>query len=193
MILAGLKKCRGHVMAQAKKNPIDSIPMEVKISALLGWVLPVSLGIAVFGIFPTWLKTGWAGVWAELAAGAVVLSVMLGNGLVVVAAAKKDRASAAMAFSASSLVRMVLCPLLTALVWWLFDLAVMPLGVWMVIFYLTGLAMECVWIVRALRKHSRLYGPVDDEEKKEPAGLGQNSPVVGRLIDNIKNIKKIKK
>lgn len=141
----------------AKKTLANAVSLDIGIPALLGWVLPVSLGLGVFGIWPTWLVARWPGVLAELTAGAVVLSVMIANGLMVVAAAKKGRASAATAFSASSLVRMVVCPLLTAAAGWIFGLEIMPLGVWMVVFYLTGLAMECVWIVRALRRHRRLH------------------------------------
>lgn len=167
-ITTSQKKSKYPMADDAKKNAAESIPLDVRFSALLGWVLPATLGIAVCGIWPTWLlPAGWGGVLSELAAGVVVLSVMVANGLMVVAAAKKGRASAAMAFSASSLVRMVLCPLLTAMVGWIFDLAIMPLGVWMVVFYLTGLMMECVWIVRALRKHRRLYGHPDDSKNEE--------------------------
>ncbi len=151
--------------AKIISSPADA--MEISVSDMLGWVLPVSLGFGVVGIWPTWLVAGWAGVLAELAAGVVVLTVMIGNGVIVVGAAKKGRAPAAMAFSASSLARMILCPLLTAGVWWVFDLEIKPLGVWMIIFYLTGLAMECVWIVRALRKYRRLHVGSSDETSTE--------------------------
>jgi len=74
-----------------------------------------------------------------------------------VAAAGKSARDASVVFSASSWIRMFVCPGLTALAWVIFDLDIMPLGVWMLIFYLSGLAIECAWVVRALRKHVRQF------------------------------------
>jgi hypothetical protein len=138
-------------MADDIQTVIDDLgPLEIHISGLLGWLLPMSVGLGAFGAWPTWLTHGQAGLWAELTAGVIVAGVMVVNGLLVVTAARAGKYSAAMTFSGSSLIRLIICAALLGAGWWVFGLELIPLIVWMALFYLLGLATECIWIVRAL-------------------------------------------
>ena len=133
----------------------QSSAVEIRFSALLGWVIPLSAAVGGFGAYPTWMVAGVIGLWAQAASGACVLVVMVFNGWVTVRVAALGPAKVAVAFSASSFVRLLLCPLL---VWIVSEVVGLPYDVmfiWLVIFYLTSLAAECVWVVKALRRHSR--------------------------------------
>ncbi|MBN1941767.1 MAG: hypothetical protein JW849_00575 [Phycisphaerae bacterium] len=126
--------------------------LDVRLSSLLAWILPAVLGVAIFGALPTWLVSGWGGVTAEAVAVALVLAVMIASGSLSVAAARAGANSAVTVFMGCSLLRMVFCPLLVGLAWWITDLSLKTMGVWMVIAYLACLTLEAAWIVRALRK-----------------------------------------
>jgi hypothetical protein len=133
----------------------ESEALNIRLSSLLKWVLPPVLGVAVFGILPTWLLGDWIGVTAEAVAVVLVLAVMIGSGSLSVSAARAGATSAATVFMGCSLVRMVLCPVLVGIAWWISDLPLKTMGVWMVITYLACLALEAAWIVQALRKNKK--------------------------------------
>lgn len=126
--------------------------VDIRLSSLLAWVVPASLGAAAFGSLPTWLLNGAAGLAAEAVAVAIVLAVMLLSGSLSVGAAQQGATPAATMFLGCSLLRMVLCPLLVGMAWWITGLPSKPLAVWMIITYLLCLALEAIWVVRALRK-----------------------------------------
>jgi hypothetical protein len=129
--------------------------LNIRLSSLLVWVLPAALGVAVFGIFPTWLVSDWSGVAAEAVTVVLVLAVMITSGSFSVTAARKGATLAATVFMGCSLVRMVLCPVLVGIAWWITGLPIKTMGVWMVIMYLICLALEAAWMVQALRKNKK--------------------------------------
>ncbi len=140
-------------MPQKRLDKMSKPPdaMNIQLSSMLMWVLPVVLGVALFGAIPTWMLDGWEGVAAETLAVAAVLTVMIASGSLSVGAAKKGATAAATVFMGCSLVRMMLCPLLVGLAWWISQLPAKPMGVWMAITYLLSLTLEAAWMVRALR------------------------------------------
>jgi hypothetical protein len=128
--------------------------LNIRLSSLLMWVVPAMLIIAAFGVLPTWLVSGWSGVAAEVVAVVLVLAVMIATGTLSVAAARKGATPAATVFMGCSLFRMILCPVLVGIAWWITDLPAKPMGVWMVITYLLCLTLEAAWIVKALKKQA---------------------------------------
>ena len=149
----------------------ETEPLEIHISGLVGWLVPLALGLGAFGAWPTWLSRGWAGIWSLLGAGVIVMGVMLVNGMLVVAAARAGKYSAAMTFSGSSLIRLMICAVLLGAGWWILGLDLIPLIVWMAIFYLLGLGAECIWIVRALGRRGPAEQPGDGSSDGDgPAG-----------------------
>lgn len=144
-------------------NKPDSL--NIRLTSLLAWVIPAMLTVAVFGVFPTWLVCGWAGVASEATAVALVLLVMIASGSLSVAAARAGASSAATVFLGCSLFRMVLCPGLVGLAWWITDLPAKPMGVWMVITYLACLTLEAAWIVKALKNRQQGAGSGQQEDK----------------------------
>jgi hypothetical protein len=134
-------------------EPQPALP--IHFVSLLKWVLPPVLGMAAFGVLPTWLTCGWPGVAGQSVAVFIVLGVMLGCGGLTVYAARQGAGQASTVFLGSSLLRMVLCPTLVGLAWLVTQLPAKPMAVWMMITYLACLALECAWIVRALRRSAR--------------------------------------
>lgn len=129
--------------------------MDIRFSAMFGWLLAFTVVVVGFGVYPTWMVAGVPGLWAQLSAGVIVLTVMIFNGWATISTADQGPSHVSGAFSASSIVRVALCPLLAWGVWVLTDLPARPLFTWLVIFYLTSLGAECVWVARALRRHAR--------------------------------------
>ena len=134
-------------------EPQPALP--IHFVSLLKWILPPVLGMAAFGVLPTWLMCGWPGVTGQIVTVLVVLGVMLGCGGLTVYAARQGAGQASTVFLGSSLLRMVLCPTLVGLAWLVTQLPAKPMAVWMMITYLACLALECAWIVRALRRSTR--------------------------------------
>ncbi|NBB95129.1 MAG: hypothetical protein GVY16_05250 [Planctomycetes bacterium] len=126
-------------------------PLDISLGSLVKWVLPWILGLAAFGILPTWLMTGWPGVWAQLAGVAAVLAVMMGIGILTVRAAHAGPARASSVFMGSCIARLVLCPLLFGILQLSTPLMMAPMAIWMVLAYLATLGLEVVWLIKALR------------------------------------------
>lgn len=126
-------------------------PLDLSTGRLLRWVALPTLAAAAFGILPTWLMAGWAGVAGGLVAVAVVLGVMVATGSFTVYAAKQGAGPASTTFLGCSLLRMILCPVLVGLAWWITALPFNPMAVWLVIAYIFCLALEVLWLVLALR------------------------------------------
>ncbi|MBN1553820.1 MAG: hypothetical protein JXA11_03690 [Phycisphaerae bacterium] len=126
--------------------------LNIQLSSLLAWVVPAMLGVAIFGVLPTWLVSDFSGVFAEIVAVVLVLAVMIATGSFSVAAARAGASSAVTVFMGCSLLRMIFCPALIAAAWWMTGLSLKIMGVWMVIAYILCLTLEAVWIVKALRK-----------------------------------------
>jgi len=131
------------------------VKLDIRLPSLLRWVLPPVTGMAAFGVLPTWLLAGTAGIAAEVLAVAVVLGVMIASGGLTVYAAGLGMASAVTVFLGCSLFRLLLCPALVGLVGWLTRLPFAPMGVWMIITYLACLGLESAWIVRALVRKTK--------------------------------------
>lgn len=134
-----------------------AIPMEISVGALIRWVLPLPGFLAIAGVYPTWLVAGAGGIYALICAFVIVIGIMILNGLLIAKAARKGQPNASMTFIASSWLRIFACPLLGVLVWWIFRISPVSLGVWMTIFYLITLGLEIVWMIRAMRKHNKLH------------------------------------
>ncbi|MCK5114418.1 MAG: hypothetical protein KAR11_06620 [Phycisphaerae bacterium] len=129
--------------------------LNITLKSLLLWVAPPIAVISLFGILPTWLVGRWDAVWAELVAVAAVLLVMIATGFLTARSAARGASMASTVFLASSMLRMLLCPALTALLWYITKLPAKIMTVWMLITYATALGLECIWIVRALRQLSK--------------------------------------
>jgi hypothetical protein len=145
------------------------------VARLLRWVALPTLAAAAFGILPTWLMAGWTGVAGGLVAVAVVLGVMVATGSFTVYAAKQGAGPASTTFLGCSLLRMVLCPLLVGLAWWITALPFNPMAVWLVIAYILCLALEVLWLVLALRRNpTRSAQPTPSTQASENDDPGRD-------------------
>ncbi len=147
----------------------DPNALNIRLSSLLKWVLLPVLVITGFGVLPTWLLLGWGGVWAQLTAVAIVLCVMLGSGLITVYYARQSASLASTAFLGSSILRLILCPALVGLAWWITALPSKSMGVWMVISYIACLGLESTWIVKGLRENAlrkKMNGREEQEQEE---------------------------
>ncbi len=129
----------------------ESRPLDISLASLIKWVLPWMLALAAFGVLPTYLMVGWTGVYSQLVAVGMVLTVMMGIGILTVRAAQAGPARAATVFMGSCVARLVLCPVLLGLLQWATSLPLAPMAIWMVIIYIATLGLEVVWLIKALR------------------------------------------
>jgi hypothetical protein len=148
-------------------------PLELSVPRLLRWVALPTVAAAAFGILPTWLMAGWAGVAGGLLAVGLVLGVMVATGSFTVYAAKQGAGPASTTFLGCSLLRMILCPVLVGTAWWISDLPFNPMAVWLVIAYIFCLALEVVWLVLALR-HGPARAARDKADPPAPAHTPQS-------------------
>ena len=144
-----------------------TVPMKISLRKLIFWVIPTPTLIGLAGVYPTWLVAKTPGVISLIVAYLVVTSVMIATGALIAKAGKKGESNASMTFIASSWLRIFACPALGALGWLFLDIQIKPLGIWMIIFYAATLAMEIIWMVRALNEHNRIH-------QKEFAPIKQN-------------------
>ena len=142
--------------------------LNITLKSLLLWVFLPVLVITLFGILPTWLVSGWNGIWAELVAVGAVLFVMVGTGIITVRTARRGAGIASTVFLGSSLIRIVLCPGFTTLLWYITKFPAKTMLVWMLLAYITCLGLECVWMVRALRQATS----AKENEQKETGSAG---------------------
>jgi hypothetical protein len=133
----------------------DTRPIPLSLRSLAGWVVLPVLGASAFGSVATWLVAGGAGVAGQWLAVGCVLAVMAGSGSVTVAAASGGAGPASTTFLGFSLLRLLLCPGLVSLAWWASSLPAGPVAVWLVISYLSCLALEVAWLVAALRRNQQ--------------------------------------
>lgn len=157
-------------------------PLDISLRSLMGWVLGPVLGMTLFGIWPTWLLEGWAGVIAQWVTVLLVLSVMFGSGSLTVYAARQGAGPASTVFLGASLFRMLLSPLLVGLAWLVTGLPSGSMTVWLVITYVTCLVLECIWLVLALRRaelareRSHAQEPATPKESPDSAGPKEDPP-----------------
>ena len=98
-----------------------------------------------------------------------VLFVMIGTGIITVGTARRGAGFASTVFLGSSVVRIVLCPGLTALLWYITKFPAKTMVVWMIIAYITCLGLECVWMVLALRQSTS--AKKTRQEETDSAGI----------------------
>lgn len=160
-----------------------SVPMDIRYSAMLAWVLPVAVLTAGIGIYPTWVVAGAEGLRAQLAAGVVVLGVKLAFAAVVVRQGRRGPTRAAFVYLTTSVLRIAVSLALAGAAWKLLDLPPGPLLLWTAIFYLALLAPETAWLVRALQRDAFrvALGEIDwrtRESERSPAGRHEDSTAV---------------
>jgi hypothetical protein len=129
----------------------DSQPMRIGFAGMLGWIVPVGLAIAAAGAYPTWVLGGAGALWAQLAGGLIALGVLAVGALVVIRAARRGAAAAAIAFIVAGLGMGVLLLLIGAGAWALLELHMVSLVLWIAIFFVAMHLAQSFWLYRALR------------------------------------------
>ncbi len=127
----------------------------LSLPQMLGWVLPIAVGVGVVGIYPTWLLGQKMALWAELSAGLIALVIMLLNAAVIFRSAKRGPAKVAFAFIMSVFPRVIVSIGLALAVWKVFELPHMVVLVWLLIFHLGILLGESIWLSKTLRRDFR--------------------------------------
>lgn len=125
--------------------------MDIRFTRLLAYDLALVALVGGCGAYPTWYWSGWAGVLALPIAAAMLLAASLTGGFFIMAAATEGPARAAAAFMPAEGYRIGISIVLTGVAW-LAGVAVTPLVIWMMIFFLVTLYCEVIWLVRALRR-----------------------------------------
>ena len=141
--------------AQNDATRLHPVPMEIRFSALLGWVLPVGVLTGLVGLYPTYRWAGGDGILALIAAGAAALLVVLISGFITCILARRGPAMAAGGFLFASLLRVVVCLILTAAAWQAFDLPGKVVFLWACLFYGLMILCEAGWVSRALSRDAR--------------------------------------
>ncbi len=127
--------------------------MLLSFRALLTYILPPALLVAVAGLYPAWRQGEATGVACELIAGAIVLAVMLGGGEIILRTARRDgMARALLMHVAFGVARPLACVALAAAAYLGLDLPPKPLAVWLVVFYVAMFVAELAWMLRAVRE-----------------------------------------
>lgn len=129
--------------------------MRISFTGLLGWVVPMALGVAAIGVYPTWTLSGRAGLNAQAAAGGIVLAAMILGGFFVIRSARHGPGPAAMAFIVLGMVQIGVCASMIALIISLSDLPAEATLLWFGMFFLSMFAGEVAWIVQALARDAR--------------------------------------
>jgi hypothetical protein len=131
--------------------PAAEVP-NVRFGVLIAWLAPAVLAVGALGAYPTWAKTGPAGLIAEAAAAAIVLAVMIGSGALIMAMSSLGAAKMAYIFVMSAVPRVLVCMVLAAVTWALLDVPSRPMLLWTAGFYLVALVSESIWLHRALTR-----------------------------------------
>ncbi len=147
----------------------ETAGVEIRFSTMLKWLMGLSVSAGLFGATGSYMAAGWDGIYAEIASWVAVTIVMVCNGLIIVRLGRYGPSRVVMGFAASSILRLVMSPLLVWCAWKLLDLPLSPLFAWLVVFYLASLAAECIWVVRALRRHVRRMA-AGEVSAMEPGG-----------------------
>ena len=130
------------------------VPLELKYSRLLGYLVLLTGAAGALGAWPTWRLAGAEGLRSQLAAGLILLVVHLAGGAVLVRRARFGPAAVTMAFMSLSLLRVLACAVLAVGAARVLGLDKKALLVWLMLFYLVTLAGEGLWLVRSLRRDS---------------------------------------
>ncbi len=156
--------------------------MQLTLRALLTWILPPALLVALAGAWPAWRDGGAQGLACELAAGAIVLAVMIAGGAWIIRRAARDGISrAAYLHVVLGMARPIGCVVLAAAAWKGLLLPPRPLALWLVIFYAVVFVAELFWMLRALRQSAgSLTKPPQPADKNLTSGAAVKGSDVGR-------------
>jgi hypothetical protein len=159
--------------------------MLLSFRALLTYILPAALLVAVAGAYPAWRHGEATGVACELIAGVIVLAVMLGGGEMILRTARRDGlARASLMHVAFGVARPLACLALAAGAYLGLDLPPKPLAVWLVIFYVVMFAAELTWMlraVRAVRKENFMNPPAQADNTMNSGAAVKGSDAVSRV------------
>lgn len=156
--------------------------MMLTLRALLTWVLPAALLVALAGAYPAFKDGGPQGLACELSAAAIVLAVMLAGGALIVRTARRDGlAKASLTHVWMGIARPFACLVLAGGAWKGLDLPPRPLALWLVIFYVAVFGAELTWMLRALRQSAgSLTKPLQPSDKNMTSGAAVKGSDVGR-------------
>ena len=132
---------------------VESI--RLSFASLLGWVISLGILAGGIGIYPAQHFFGLDGLVGGAISGIVVLAVMLVSAGLVIHRASQGPVSAVIAFAVLSIVRLVLCVGLLAVICLSVEFPAIVIIAWAGWLYLAMLAGECIWLTRSLTKDSR--------------------------------------
>ena len=124
-------------------------PVNLRFSAMLGYLLGALVLAAAIGAVPTWRLAGPGGLTCVVPAFLAVATPFLASGMVVLSAARRGIRAVVAAFLLMGLVRVPASLALGAAAWAVWDLPADVLMIWVVVFYLACLGGETIWLIRA--------------------------------------------
>ena len=125
--------------------------MRLTLASMLSVTVPTALVVGGAGAYPTWMLAGWQGLWAQAAAAAIVLAVLIASDLVVIHASGKDLSRAYYLFLMFKALRPLVCVGMAAGAWAVWHLPAKALATWILAFYLSTYAVEAVWMLKVRR------------------------------------------
>jgi hypothetical protein len=125
--------------------------VQITRSAAIARVVTATVIAAMVGAYPTWLF-GQRAVTAELTAWVIVTLVASAATAILVGQAKYGPVRLAAAFLFSSTAKVIVCVALGVGAWYALGIEFNPLFLWICLFYVVNLIVQCVWLVRMLRR-----------------------------------------
>ena len=130
---------------------VEAAEKRVSVMSMLGWMTASMAVTALAGAYPTWRWAAAEGLWAMLAAAAVVAAVFGVSGVAMIRFfSGKDPTRLAYLFPLSA-VRIVACLMAAGAVWAVSVLPMQAYFIWIALFYVTVLLVESVWFARYLK------------------------------------------
>ena len=126
--------------------------MQRHLTAMVEWIVAAGFSVGIVGAYPTWVFSGIDGLWAELAAGLIVLVLVIADGWLVVRLARRGPRAATFGFVIASAVIGAASLALAVAAWAAIGLKLPVLLLWVAIFYLATLLGLSAWLARQLQQ-----------------------------------------
>jgi len=163
---------RGMIMVATREMRASSV-------AAFAWIIMLGLAAWAIGAYPTYRLAGLDGLAAQGVASAVVLLATGSSAMIIAKLATRGPKVAAMGLLLSGFARLIVIVGATFAARWMFDLPLLVLLIWMVLFYAAMFGGEVIWLSRAISRDNFLValGDIDRWTDGAPARGDGDEPV----------------